>query len=159
MRVDGLADVVQQRGEQKLFVVRQCVAGQVEHLQAVVQRIPFGMVLGILLHVFQRQQQRLEDLKAIELVLHLGQFLRPGRSPGYSSSSSCSSSAMLARSIGLPVIELLNTYVRLVRGVDRQLEREPVAHVNVREDALLAVLAEPACARRRRPAPRRRARR
>ena len=107
-RIDRLADVVQQCGRQELLVVRQLVAGVVEHLQAVIQRVALRMILERLLHVLQRQQQRLEQLKAIDLVR--GFLSRRGKSrSGYSRVRNCSSSAMLARSIGLPVIELLKT--------------------------------------------------
>ena len=43
--VDPLADVVQQRRQQELLVVGPAVAGQLEHLQRVIQHVAFGMIL------------------------------------------------------------------------------------------------------------------
>ena len=44
-RVQALADVVQQGRQQELLVVRPVLAGQLEHLQLMVQDVPLGMVL------------------------------------------------------------------------------------------------------------------
>ena len=66
-RIDRLADVVQQGRQLKFLVVGQRVAGQLEDLQAVVQRIALGMPLGILLDGFQRHQQHAVHAKAIEM--------------------------------------------------------------------------------------------
>ena len=49
---------------------------------------------------------------------------------------------MLARSIGFAGDRALEHVVRLVRRVDRQLEGKAVDEVHVREDSLLAVLAD-----------------
>ncbi len=105
--VDRLADVVQQRGQQELLVPRLLVAGQLEHLQAVVQGVALGVVRRALLHVLQRLQQQAVQLEPVDAVfqpLDVGVevdagVLRP---------SSRSSSGMEARSIGRPVMLLLN---------------------------------------------------
>ena len=44
-RIDRLAHVVQQRRQQKLLVVGQLLAGQLEDLQAVVEQVAFRMGL------------------------------------------------------------------------------------------------------------------
>ena len=44
LRVDGLADVVQQGGQQEFLVVRPGLARQLEDLQAVIQRIALGVI-------------------------------------------------------------------------------------------------------------------
>ena len=48
-RVDGLAHVVKQGGQQELLVVGPLVAGQLEDLKAMVEGITLGMVLRALL--------------------------------------------------------------------------------------------------------------
>ena len=68
VRIDPLANVVQQRREQKVFIVRQLVARSIEHLQAVIEGVPFRMVLQILFDVLEREQQRLVDLEPIDLL-------------------------------------------------------------------------------------------
>ena len=75
LRIDRLADVVQQRRQQKLLIVRQLVAGQIVHLQTVIQRVALGMPLGALLHALQRQQQHLVNLKRIDAAFFFEQFL------------------------------------------------------------------------------------
>ena len=62
---------------------------------------------------------------------------------GSSAARADSSSAIEARSIGLPVIERLEVVVDLVLGVEGQLEIEAVVDVDVGEDPLLAVLDDP----------------
>jgi hypothetical protein len=99
---------VQQRRQQKLLVIGQRVAGVVEHLQAVIERVPLGMVLEVLLDVLQRQQQALIDLEPIDLLGRLGHG-RLHVEIGILARQQRSSSPMLARSIALPVIELLKT--------------------------------------------------
>ena len=109
VRVDRLAHVVQQRREQELLVVGQRVAGQVEDLQAVIEGVAFGMVLQVLLHVLQRQEQALIDLEAIDLLggrgdggfeVEVGILARRG--------TARARRCWPARS-ALPVIELLKT--------------------------------------------------
>ena len=46
-RIDGLADVVEQGGQQELFVVRANVARQVEDLKTVVEGVSLGVVPGV----------------------------------------------------------------------------------------------------------------
>ena len=72
VRIDGLADVVQKGRQQEFLVVGECIAGVVEDLEAVVEGVPLGMPLGILLHVFQRQEQALIDAEAVGLLRGLG---------------------------------------------------------------------------------------
>ena len=67
-RVDGLAHVVQQGGQQKLLVVRPLLARQLEDLQAVIKRIPLRMILRALLDPFQRLQQHPKEQVRVELV-------------------------------------------------------------------------------------------
>ena len=72
LRIDRFADVVQKSREQELLVVGKRITGVVEHLEAVIERVPFGMIFEILLHIFQRQKQALIDLKPIELLSRVG---------------------------------------------------------------------------------------
>ena len=72
LRVDGLADVVQQGGQQELLVVGPRVAGQLEDLQAVKERIALGMIPGVLLDRFQRLQPHLVDGEPVEMIGHRG---------------------------------------------------------------------------------------
>ena len=72
--VEPLADIMQQRGEQELFVIRQLVSGQFKHLQAVVEDISLGMMLLGLTDLLQWQQQRTIDLEAVEFALGLDHF-------------------------------------------------------------------------------------
>ena len=67
-RVDGLADVVQQGRQQELLVVRPLFAGQLEDLEAVIERIPFGMILGALLDALQRLEQHPEEQEGVDVV-------------------------------------------------------------------------------------------
>jgi hypothetical protein len=48
-RVDRLADVVKQGGQEELLVVRADFARAFEDLEAVVEGVPLGVVLGVLL--------------------------------------------------------------------------------------------------------------
>ena len=66
--VDGLADVVQERRQQELLVIRARLARQLEDLQAVIERIAFGMIAGILLDRFQRRQPHLVDGEPVEMI-------------------------------------------------------------------------------------------
>ena len=77
VRIDGLADVVQKRGQQKLFIVGLDVAGQVEYLEAMVERIPLGMIFRVLFNRFQRQQSHLVDGEPIEMIGERERRLRP----------------------------------------------------------------------------------
>ena len=143
VRIDRLAHVVQQCGQQEFLVVRQFVAGQIEDLQAVVQRIAFGMVPRVLLDVLQRQQQRFVDLKTVDAVLparaiasfevHVGILAREQL-------FQFGNAGPLDRFAGDRALE---DVVGLVGGVDRQLEGKSVRDMNVREDAFLAVFADP----------------
>ena len=45
-RLDRLADVVQQGGELEFLVIVKLAVGQLEDLQAVIERVPLGMVDG-----------------------------------------------------------------------------------------------------------------
>ena len=108
-RVDRLAHVVQQGRQQELLVVRPLVPRQLEDLQAVIKRIPLRMILGALLDPFERLEQHPEEQEGVELVLEpldLGFQV----DVGMLLVQQCpSSSAIDARSIALPVIELLKT--------------------------------------------------
>jgi len=55
--VNRLAHVVQQCRQQKFLVVGKFPSGELEHLQAMVKNIPFGMIFQRLGHVFQRLKQ------------------------------------------------------------------------------------------------------
>ena len=68
-RIDRLADVVQERRQQELLVVRAFVAGQLEHLERVIERVPLGVVLRPLLDPFQRPEQHAEELEPVDVVL------------------------------------------------------------------------------------------
>ena len=137
--IDPLADVVQQGGQQKLLVVRPGVAGQLEHLQRVIQDVAFGVVLRRLLHRFQRQQEHAEErIRVID-------------APSSASSSSRFRVGILLVQQLLqfadrrPLDRLagdrtLEDVMGLVLGVDGQLEVEAVVDVDVREDAGLVVL-------------------
>ena len=108
-RVDRLADVVQQRGEQELLVVAPLVAGQLEDLEAVVEGVPLGVILRALLDPFQRLEQEPVQLEAVDVVLDpldLGvEVDRRGPRPGGRPPARRSRPARSA----LPVIELLKT--------------------------------------------------
>ena len=107
-RVDGLANVVQQGGQQKFLVVWPLVARQFEDLQAVVKDISFRMVLRALLDPLHRLQEHPKKHVRVEPIfqpLDLGFQVDVGI-PAHRISSS---SAIDARSIALPVIELLKT--------------------------------------------------
>ena len=108
-RIDRLAHVVQQGGQQELLVVGPLVAGQLEDLKAVIERIPLGMVLRALLDAFQRLEQHPKEHEGVDLVLEPLDLGVEVESRGTSSRSSSSSSAIEARSMALPVIELLKT--------------------------------------------------
>ena len=76
LRVDRLADVVQEGRQQELLVIRPGIARQLEDLQAVIERIAFGMIPGVLLHRLQGFQPHLEDGEPVEVIGHRGD---PGR--------------------------------------------------------------------------------
>ena len=108
-RVDRLADVVQERRQQEFLVVGPLVAGQLEDLEAVVEGVPLGVVLRALLHAFEGLEQHPVKLEAVDVVLDRARPRRRGRRRGLRLARSASSSAIEARSIALPVIELLKT--------------------------------------------------
>ena len=113
----------------------------VEHLQAVVQRVAFRVILERLLHVFQRQQQRFVELEAIDLV---GRVVGRG---GQVEVGILARQELLQLGDAGPLDRLagdraFEDVVGLVGRVDRQLEREAVDEMDVREDPLLAVLAD-----------------
>ena len=140
VRVDPLADVVQQGRQQELLVVRPRVARQLEDLQQVIEHVPLGMMLRRLLHVLQRQQQHAEDLRTDRPSPRRSSCPRRGRCrdiPAASNSSSSRDRGPLDRLAGDRALE---DVVGLVLGVDGQLEVEAVVDVDVREDARLAVL-------------------
>jgi hypothetical protein len=55
-QVDRLADVVQERGDEEFLVVRSSLPGQLEDLEAVIQRVAFGMPARVLLDRFERPE-------------------------------------------------------------------------------------------------------
>ena len=75
VRIDRLADVVQKGRQQQFFVPGAGIAGQFEHLQAVIQRIPFRMPFARLLHLLQRQQQRAVDGETVDDIFGVDQRL------------------------------------------------------------------------------------
>ena len=109
-RIDGLAHVVQAgppAGTPRRRAAR--LARQLEDLQAVIERVPLGMISGTLLDGLERLEQEPVELEAVDVVLEPFDLLLQvdRRDPPRKSRSS--SSAIEARSIALPVIELLNT--------------------------------------------------
>jgi hypothetical protein len=73
----------------------------------VVQRVPLRVVLGALLDPLQRLEQHPVELEAVEWSSRCSTSVQVEL--GSSAFSSASSSAIEARSIALPVIELLKT--------------------------------------------------
>lgn len=104
VRIDRLPHVVQQRRQYKLLVPRHAIAGQLKYLKAVVERIALGVIRGILLHILQRREQHAVGLEAIDILerIHFAIQIQIRILLAEESSS-----AMLARSIALPVMELL----------------------------------------------------
>jgi len=68
-RVDRLADVVQEGGQEEFLVVPPPVAGQLEDLEAVVERVSLGVVFRALLDPFERPEQEAVELEAVDVVL------------------------------------------------------------------------------------------
>src|SRR5689334_13207298 len=99
------------------------------------------MMLERALHVLQRQQQRLKQLKAIDLrgriiqrrlnielrILPLQKLLQLG--------DACSLDRLASD-------RTLKNIMSLVGRVDRQLKRKTISDVDVRKNALLALLAD-----------------
>ena len=141
-RVDRLADVVEQRGEEELLVVAPLVAGQLEDLEAVVEGVSFGVVLRPLLHAFERLEQHPVELEAVDVVLDaldLEVEVDVGVL-GLERGLQLGDRGPLDRPAGDGGFEHV---MDLVLGVERQLEGEAVVDVDVGEDTLLAVLDDP----------------
>ena len=120
-RVDRLAHVVQEGRQQELLVVRPLLPRQLEDLQAVIERIPLGVILGALLHPFQRLEQHPESKN--------GSIFSSRASTSDSRSMSGYSSRKQRLQLGdrgpldrLAGDRALEDVVHLVLGVERQLE-------------------------------------
>ncbi len=138
-RVDGLADVVEQGGEQEFLVVTSLVTRQLEHLERVVERVAFGVILGTLLDAFERLQEHPVELEAVDLILDpldleievdLGVF----ELEGVLELGDRGSFDRLAGDRGFEDV------VDLVLGIQGQLVGETIVDVNMREDSLFAIL-------------------
>ena len=70
VRIDGLANIVQERGNQEFFVIRPQIACSMEHLQAVIEGIALGVPLGVLLDGCQGFKPHFIDSKAVDVVGH-----------------------------------------------------------------------------------------
>ena len=70
VRVDRLADVVEQGRQQEFLVVGPLAAGQFEDLEAVVERVPLGMPLRVLLHGRKWIKPHLVDRESVDVVGH-----------------------------------------------------------------------------------------
>jgi hypothetical protein len=68
--INRLADVMQQGRQQEFFVVRADLAGDFEHLEAVIECIPLGMLLRALLDRLKRDQSELVDGERVEVIRH-----------------------------------------------------------------------------------------
>ena len=146
--VDGFPNVVQECREDEFLIVRRAVSRQLEHLQAVVERVAFGVPSGVLLYVGQRLQKHAVDLEAVDVVLQ---------------PLDCSFQVQSRLLVAKELLQLgdrrpldrpagdraLEDVARLVLGIQRQLEAEAVVDVDVREDPLLVVLDDPFLLERR----------
>ena len=141
-RIDGLAHVVQERRQQELLVIGPLGPRQLEDLQAVIERIPLGMIAGTLLDGFERLEQEPVELEAVDVVLEPFDLLFQVR----------------LRVLGTePVLELgdrgpldrlagdraLEHVVHLVLGIEGQLVAVAVGDVDMGEDPLFAELHDP----------------
>ncbi len=73
--VDRLAHVVQQGGQEELLVIGPRHARQLEDLEAVIERVPLGVALRVLLDRLERLEPHLVDREPVEVV---GQRFGPG---------------------------------------------------------------------------------
>ena len=133
---------MQQGGQQEFLVPGPLVACQLEHLQAVVEGIAFGMIVGVLLHVRQWLQQQSEKFIGIDVVFHpfhLGIELQAGIFIAQEMFQFGERRAL----DGAAGDGAFEGVVGFVFGIERQLNGVVVFNVDMREEAFGVVLDDP----------------
>ncbi len=70
VRINRLADVVQQGGQEEFLIIRPGFAGEGKDLKAMKECIALGMISGVLLDVMQWHQTHLVQGESFDMVAH-----------------------------------------------------------------------------------------
>src|SRR5713101_3622967 len=137
-RIQAFAHVVQQGSQQEFLIIGPLLAREFKYLQRVKQRVSLGMILRGLTHVFQRQEEHPVELIRIDLAIL-------GRITVQIDSGIFLQQQLLQLTYGGALDGLarhgaFEDVMRLVLGVNRELEIESIVNVNVSEDPRLLVL-------------------
>ena len=135
-RIESLADVVQQGRQQKLHVVRPAVAGQLEHLERMVENVAFGMMTWADCFTCSSGKSSMRKIGYGSSDLATSSISPSRLMPGYSLLQKLLQFADRGPLDGLAGDRAAEDVMGLVLGINGQLQVEAGVDVDVREDAV-----------------------